>query len=60
MPGSIKVISKTTDNGYTFTDEFYSAGVTPKSISIGMEIIKSVIKESNNFNEVKQILEYKG
>ena len=59
-PGAIKVITKTTDNGYTFTDEFFSSGVVPKSISVGMEIIKSVIKESNNFNEVKQILEYKG
>lgn len=59
-PGAIKVISKTTDNGYTFTDEFYSSGVVPKSISIGMEIIKDVIKESNNFNDVKQILEFKG
>lgn len=59
-PGAIKVISKTTDNGYTFTDEFYSSGVVPKSISIGMELIKNVIKESNNFNDVKQILEFKG
>ena len=56
--GAIKVISKTTDNGYTYTDEFYSSGVVPKSISIGMELIKSVIKESNNFNDVKQILEF--
>jgi rRNA maturation endonuclease Nob1 len=59
-PGAIKVITKTTDDGYTFTDEFYSSGVVPKSISIGMELIKSVIKESNNFNEIKQILEHKG
>ena len=59
-PGAIKVVSKTTDNGYTFTDEFYSSGVVPKSTSIGIDIIKNVIKESSNFDEVKQILEFKG
>lgn len=59
-PGAIKVTTKTSEGGYTITDEFYSSGVVPKSLSIGMEIIKSVIKESNNFNEIKQILEHKG
>ncbi len=55
-PGAIKVISKTTEDGYTFTDEFYSSGVVPKSVSIGIDIIKSVINESNNYNEIRQIL----
>lgn len=59
--GSIKVKIKTVDDGYTYTDEFYSAGVSPKSISLGLDILRSAIETIDiDKVEIKGILDYNG
>lgn len=59
-PGSLKVTLRTTEDGYTSTDEFYSSGVVPRSVSMGVEIVKRAIKESGmNLNDLKGVLEFK-
>jgi len=60
IPGAIKITKKTVEGSFTYTDEFYSSGVVPASISIGIEIIKNVISESKKYSEIKSILEFKG
>jgi hypothetical protein len=56
-PDAIKVISKTNEGSFTYTDEFYSSGVVPKSLSVGLGIIKKVLKDSQEFKEFAQIVE---
>jgi hypothetical protein len=60
-PGSILVKVTTKDDGYTYTDEFHSAGVAPKSISTGLEILKAAFKTCGYPESVvKGVLGYKG
>jgi len=60
-PGAIKVKLKTTEDGYTFTNEFYSSGVVPKSIGLGIDIIKKAVNSINlDKTEIKGILDYNG
>lgn len=60
-PGSIKVKVKTSESGYTYTDEYYSSGVVPKSVTIGMGILKKAFKTcAYKPADVKGLLEFKG
>ncbi|OQY07230.1 MAG: hypothetical protein B6I22_03535 [Desulfobacteraceae bacterium 4572_123] len=60
-PGSIRVKVKTADGKYAYTDDYYSSGVAPKSVVIGVDILKKAFKSCGyNIDEVKGLLEYKG
>jgi uncharacterized tellurite resistance protein B-like protein len=60
-PGSIKVKVKTSEGGYTYTDEYYSSGVVPKSVTIGIDILKKAFKSCGyKMAEAKGLLEFKG
>lgn len=60
-PGSIKVKVENSEGGYTYTDEYYSSGVAPKSVVLGLRILRKAF-QSCGFDvlEVKEILEFKG
>lgn len=60
-PGSILVKAKTTEGGYTYTDEYHSSGVVPSSINIGLELLRNAFKICGYpASAVKGVLEYKG
>ena len=60
-PGSIKVKVKTSEGGYIYTDEYYSSGVVPKSVTIGIDILKKAFKSCGyKMAEAKGLLEFKG
>lgn len=59
-PDSIKVTMKITENGCTYVKEFYSSGVVPKSVSIGVNILKKAFEACHYDTEkVKGLLEFK-
>ena len=60
-PGSIKVKVENSEGGYTYTDEYYSSGVAPKSVALGLGILRKAF-QSCGFDvlKVKGILEFKG
>lgn len=39
-PGAIKIKEKTVEDGYSYTNEYYTSGVAPRSPAIGLEILK--------------------
>jgi len=43
LPGSIRVKRTVTENGYTYTDDFYARTVVPKGLSTGIEILKKAV-----------------
>ncbi|MBW1864832.1 MAG: hypothetical protein JRI64_04155 [Deltaproteobacteria bacterium] len=43
-PGCIKVKEKVVEDGYTYTNEFYSSGVVPRSPELGLNILKKALK----------------
>lgn len=60
-PGSIKVKLKSIENGYTYTDEFYSSGVEPRNPSIGLAILKHAFKEAGaDSSGLNGVLKYRG
>ena len=60
-PGAIKVKMKILENGYTYTDEYYSSGVVPKSVNTGIQILKKAFNACGyKMAETKALLEFKG
>ncbi len=59
-PGALKITEKSSSNGYTYTDEYYSTGVVPKTVSIGLKILEKAFKTcGHRTKEIRQLLEYK-
>jgi hypothetical protein len=59
-PGSILVKTKTRQGDYTFTDEYYSSGVAPRSVYIGLELLKQAFSKcAYPASLTKGVLEYK-
>lgn len=59
-PGAIKIRIREEQNGYTYIDEYYSSGVAPKSLSIGIDILKTALKKSGfSHPDISGVLEYK-
>jgi uncharacterized tellurite resistance protein B-like protein len=59
-PGSLKVKTKISEGGYTYTDEFFSNGVAPKNPYLGLEILKKAIDAMDmQRSSFKGVLEYK-
>lgn len=60
-PGAIKIKVREEQNGYNYTEEYYSSGVAPKSISIGIEILRVALKKIGfGHPDIAGVLEYKG
>lgn len=60
-PGCIRVVEKTTSDGYTYTNEFYSSGVVPKSPAIGLDILrKAVLAARTDASFLTGVLSYNG
>lgn len=59
-PGALKVIETSSQSGFTYTDEYYASGVTPKSIKIALEILKKAAEFCGFQNsEIKGVLAFK-
>ena len=59
-PGSIKVKVKLVEDGYTYTDEFFSSGVAPKSPSSGLQILKQALEACGISDmKIKGVLRFK-
>ena len=59
-PGALKVIEKSSQDGFTYTNEYYASGVTPKSIKIALEILKKAAESCGFKNsEIKGVLAFK-
>lgn len=60
-PESIKIKVESSEGGYTYTDEYYSSGVAPKSVALGLGILRKAFQSCGfDIPEVKGILEFKG
>lgn len=53
-PGSVRVRLKEVEDGYTFTNEFYSSGAVPKSPTVGIAILRKAIKSIGADDSVLQ------
>jgi endogenous inhibitor of DNA gyrase (YacG/DUF329 family) len=59
-PGSIKVKVKAVEDGYMYTDEFFSSGVAPKNPYLGLQILKQALKAGGISDmEIKGVLSFK-
>ena len=60
-PGAIKISMKTTEDGYTFNETYFSTGVTPRSPIVGLQILEKALKSCGSSTEgIKPILSYRG
>ena len=59
-PGAIFVKEKVNEGGFTYTNEYYSSGVRPSSVYVGLEVLKKAFAKCNTPKEIaKGVLEYK-
>lgn len=60
-PGSVKVQERVVQDGYTYTKEFHSSGVVPRSPEVGLQILKKALQTGDvDSSEVKGVLTYRG
>lgn len=60
-PGAIKVKVREEHNGYAYTDEYYSSSVSPKSVSLGVDILKQAMKKvGHSYPRYRQFLGHWG
>lgn len=60
-PGSIKIREKTVEDGYSFTDEYYTSGVAPRNQAIGLAILKKAFSDARvDSTSLKGVLTYQG
>jgi len=58
---SIKVKTSTVEDGYTYVEEFFSTGVCPKSVELGIQILKKALSSLEPVpTEMRKLLSYKG
>lgn len=61
IPGSIKVKEKVVENGYTYTNEFHSSGVIPRSPEVGLNILKRALKAAGlGLSGLNEVFTYSG
>ncbi|SEH04567.1 zinc ribbon domain-containing protein [Candidatus Venteria ishoeyi] len=59
-PGAVFVTETVRDGGHSYTNEYYSSGVRPSSVYVGLEILKKAFSRCNTPKEIKNaVLEYK-
>ncbi len=60
-PGSIKIKEKTVEDGYSYTDEYYTSGVAPRTPAIGLAILKKAFNTAGvDSPGLKGVLSYRG
>jgi len=60
-PGSIKIKEKIVEDGYTYTKEFHSSGVVPRTPAVGLNILKKVFQAAGvEAAGLKGVLSYCG
>jgi hypothetical protein len=60
-PGAVKITEKTGKGGYSFTDEYYTSGVAPKSVKPALEILRKAMEACGPKSpDIMGILQYKG
>ena len=59
-PGAIKIVEKEVVDGYTYTKEYHSSGVVPRTPAIGLEILKKAFNISNvDASGLESVLSYR-
>ena len=59
-PGCIKVKENVVEDGYTYTNEFYSSGVVPNSPELGLKILQKALKScGRDPSGLKRVLAYR-
>ncbi len=59
-PGAILVKETVKEGAHTYTNEYYSSGVRPASVYVGLEILKKALLKCNAATDfAKTVLEYK-
>jgi hypothetical protein len=60
-PGSIKVKEKIEEDGYSYTKEFHSSGVVPRTPALGLQILKRAFQAGGvDSTGLKDVLSYRG
>ncbi|MGH8396653.1 MAG: zinc ribbon domain-containing protein [Gammaproteobacteria bacterium] len=60
-PGSIQIIEKVTEDGYSFEKKYYSSGVVPRSPKVGLEILRKALHTSGaSESQLTSVLAYRG
>lgn len=60
-PRSIKIKEKTVEDGYAYTEEYYTSGVVPRTPAIGLAILKrAFITAGVDSTDLKGVLSYHG
>lgn len=60
-PGSIKIKEKTVEDGYSYTDEYHTSGVEPRTPAIGLAILKAAFSSAGiDSSGLKGVLSYRG
>lgn len=60
-PGSIKIKEKIVEDGYTYTKEFHSSGVVPRTSTVGLNILKRALQAAGVEGAgLKGVLSYSG
>jgi hypothetical protein len=58
-PGSIKIKEKTVENGYSYTNEYFTSGVSPRTPAIGLSILKKALSAAGvDSVNLKSVLSY--
>ncbi len=59
-PRSIKIKEKTVEGGYTYTDEYYTSGVAPRTPAIGLAILQKAFSVAGaDSTDLKGVLSYR-
>lgn len=60
-PGCIKIKEKTVEDGYSYTDEYYTSGVAPRTSAVGLTILKKAFDAAGvDSSGLKGVLTYRG
>lgn len=60
-PGAIKIKEKTMENGYSYTDEYYTSGVSPRTPAIGIALLKKAFSAAGvDPSGLNGVLSYRG
>ena len=60
-PGAIQVKEKVVEDGYTYTNEFYSSGVEPYTPALGLQILKRAFDATGiESSGLQGVLSYRG
>jgi hypothetical protein len=60
-PGCIRIKETVGEGGYSYTNEYFSSGVAPRSPELGLQILKKALQScGGDAAKIKDILSYRG